>query len=247
MCRLFGIIAEHDICPYFYLSEGVELPFRYLGKDNPHGCGIGFYIDGKSDVSYKWREPAHQNESYVEASRNINSKIVISHVRFASTGKKSVENSHPFAYKNWIFAHNGTVACYKKIINNLEPEYLKNIKGSTDSEVYFHWIIQNIHKKNNIYEGIKSAVQYIKENSKFSTGLNFILSDGKTLYGYRDFIKDISLNHFSLFYLDLTQSKQNGVLGIICSEKITNDSNWKLLERGNLIIIENKLQVIPLF
>lgn len=247
MCRLFGIIAEHEICPYFYLSEGVEHPFRYFGKDNPHGCGIGYYVNGESDVSNKWREPAHKNELYVEASRNIKSKIVISHVRLASTGKKTVENSHPFAYKNWIFAHNGTISCYNRLKGALDNQYLENIKGSTDSEVYFHWILQNINKKGNIIEGITDALKSIKDNCKGSSGLNFILSDGNNLYGYRDYVVNLSPNHFSLYYLDLTQSKPNGVLGIICSEKLTDNQNWVMIERGNMVIIENKVQVISLF
>jgi predicted glutamine amidotransferase len=247
MCRLFGIIADKQISPYYYLSEGVDHPFRFFGKQNPDGCGIGYYTDGKPDVSNKWREPAHKNPNYVNASKRITSNIIISHVRLASTGKKSPENSHPFAYDNWLFVHNGTVSCYKNLKLKLEQKYVDNIKGGTDSEVYFHWILQNITLKNNIIEGIRTAVEYIKTNCKISTGLNFILSDGHSLYGYRDYVVDVSLNKFSLYYLDLTQPKPNDVVGIICSEKLTDKQDWNMIERGNLVIFDHTIQIISLF
>jgi predicted glutamine amidotransferase len=247
MCRLFGVIAVKPICPYYYLSEGVDHPFRFFGRQNPDGCGIGYYTEGQPDVSNKWKEPAHKNPNYVDASKRITSNIIISHVRQASTGNKSKENSHPFAYNNWLFAHNGTISCYKNLKLKLEQKYIDNIKGSTDSEVYFHWILQNIALKNNVVEGIRTAVEYIKSNCKISTGLNFILSDGKCLYGYRDYVVDVSLNKFSLYYLDLTISKPNDVVGIICSEKLIDYQDWVMIERGNLVIIEKEVKIVSLF
>ena len=115
-------------------------------------------------------------------SKEVRSKIIIAHVRKRTQGNASEKNSHPFQHKNWIFAHNGSVN-KNHLWKLLNDNHRKAIKGETDSEVYFHWILQCIEEEESVENGIRKAIEYVMESSY--TGLNFLLSDGKKLYAFR--------------------------------------------------------------
>jgi len=61
--------------------------------------------------------------------KHVRSKIIISHVRKATTGDTSLLNTHPFQYKHWIFAHNGSVN-RKCILDSMQGIYKNAIKGA---------------------------------------------------------------------------------------------------------------------
>lgn len=67
--------------------------------------------------------------------------------------------------------------------------------------------------------------------------INFILSDGKTLYAYRDASSDVS--HFHHYY-SLNYLKKKDEL-VISSEPLTEE-NWHLLSLGELLIIDKNLK-----
>ena len=67
--------------------------------------------------------------------------MVVAHVRRATVGGTTIENTHPFSYGKWIFAHNGTVPNFLKVRDRMLPEIdsmlANDIKGTTDSEHIF--------------------------------------------------------------------------------------------------------------
>ena len=126
----------------------------------------------------------------------MKSRVFVFHVRLGTTGDKTRENCHPFLWERWLFAHNGWVN-REALLERLEPERRKALEGQTDSEVYFHWILQNIEEHGEV-EGIKAAVKEVKGLGKHG-GLNFILTNGSQLYAYRD--APYNLGYYSLVYL----------------------------------------------
>ncbi len=118
-------------------------------------------------------------------------------MRKGTRGQADNKNSHPFHFKNWIFAHNGSVA-RDQLKSLLRPDYKSELKGETDSEVYFYFILQCIEEEDgNIINGIKKAINEVK--SERHGGLNFLLSDGERLYAFR-YSRD-SIRRYSLWWL----------------------------------------------
>lgn len=259
MCRLFGLIANNEVDIEFSFLKANK-SFRELSKKNPHGWGVGYYIKNNAKV-YKEPFSASKSIKFLNIAGQIKSKIVVSHVRFSTQGKKAIKNTHPFKDKNWIFAHNGNVDIRTKLIGILNPNYKNKIMGETDSEVLFYWLLQNIEENKNIIEGIKKGISFIESNKGDSTtSLNFILTNGENLFALRKAFCNI--NHYSLYYLcrdpnkveisdfkseetrQLIKSKrlrgEKSVL--ICSEKLTNEENWKVLANNHLFIVNCNLK-----
>ena len=260
MCRLFGLIANKNVDIEFSLLKA-DLPFKDLSKNNPHGWGIGYY-EKDIAVIQKQPVPALQSKEFQDIARNVKSKMFVSHVRYSTHGGKTLENTHPFKYNNWIFAHNGNIDIKDLIKEQLLHKYIKCIKGETDSEIFFFWLIQNIDEYD-IIEGIKKAIEFIEKNNGDNTSsLNFLLTNGKKYYALRKAFTNIGF--YSLFYLmrepqkkniSSYKSKETGLLIkskklfdekaiIVCSEKLTEEENWITIHNKSLMIIDKNLEII---
>ncbi|MEM4295841.1 MAG: class II glutamine amidotransferase [Candidatus Anstonellales archaeon] len=256
MCRLLGIIANKPVDLEFSLGVFKEK----FAAQNPDGWGIGWYKDGEAKIE-KNCYSASKNGKFSNYSKHVTSKIIIAHVRRGTGAKPAKENSHPFKCKNWIFAHNGSVD-REYLLKSLTLEYGGNkikLKGETDSEVYFYWLLQCIEKNKNVALGIKEAVNNIIKSNY--TGLNFLLSDGASLYAFR--YSNTSRNYYSLFKLErdpsskelaqyvsketkalITSKSLNGEKAVLlCSEKLTDDEDWKEINFGTLLIINSNLTI----
>lgn len=250
MCRLLGLMANQAVDLEFSLGR-----FKKYAASNRDGWGIGWYESGKTMV-YKEAGLASDDPAYDQRSKEVRSKIIIAHVRKAIQGEQARVNSHPFQYENWLFAHNGSVS-RESLLGWLTETYKKDINGQTDSEVYFHWILQCVREKGNVVEGIKTALAEIArtKDSNDSGGLNFLMSDGLGLYAFR-FSSPGSLNYYSLYYLFRNPgdrqpsefiSKETSALVrskslageravLVCSEKLT-DENWQAIKPGQLLVV----------
>jgi len=247
MCRLFGLIANGDVDVRFSMLEARN-GFKHLARNNPDGWGLGWYDHGKAKI-YKEKGSALNSDEFDSKVKEINSNIVFAHVRKASSGCSRQENSHPFEYKNWIFAHNGTVN-KKKLLDLLDPPFDQHFTSDPiDSEIYFRLIMQCIQRENDPVKGIIEAVTKVIGDD---AGANFVLSDGVSLYGFR--------GGRSLFYLErrpdspfearsaetnaLIESKRcaREKAFVICSEKLT-DEDWHEVGEGELIVVDKYLKV----
>jgi glutamine amidotransferase len=250
------MIANVNVDFKFSLSN-----FSQFAKHNPDGYGIGWYEKGKPKVM---KEPisALNSENFIKISHQATSTIFICHVRKSTKGKPKIENCHPFNYEQWLFAHNGSIYNSENLKELLKDKYKTEIKGETDSEVFFYWILQNIEEAQNDIDGIAHAIKYICDNLKFS-GLNFILSNGEKLYAFR--YSSTNTNYYSLFWLKrdpeisifqtgILESKEFGVLIeskklnhekaiIVCSERLTQVENWEPIKLGALLIVSKDLNI----
>lgn len=244
MCRLFGLIANKPVGIKFSM---LEAPRSFISQslENPDGWGIGYYLDSKAEVEKKG-EIAWHSDSFRNLSYGLRSRIFIAHVRYASSGSEySDENAHPFVFENWIFAHNGTIFGYRRLIEKLRPPYSNNFTSEPiDSEVYFRYLLQCIDEENDVIEGIRKCTNEIIDNS---SGANFVMSDGKRLYAYKSdrdlyFVDRTFKGPFIALSSEtrmLLESKE--LLGekaiLVATERLTGyDEDWKPLEEHSLLI-----------
>jgi len=252
MCRLLGLIANKKVDMEFSLKL-----FKRFATKNHDGWGIGWYENREVKV-FKQGIPAYSQKSrYPQLSKRVRSDVIIAHIRKGTGAKPAEWNSHPFKCENWLFAHNGFVD-REHIHSQLNRDYKDRIKGGTDSEVYFYWILQNIEERGSAREGIRKAVQEVVK--KEHTGLNFLLADGMNLYAFR--YSTDPRNKFALYKLKRAPSDRDifeylsektkaylhskSLRGeesvMVCSERLTKE-RWTSIKSGNLIRIGSNLRI----
>lgn len=253
MCRLLGVIANKSVEFRFSFKK-----FKSLGERNRDGWGVGWYDNSIKANIKKEGCSTIESEIYDCLSEKVYSHLIIEHVRLATTGKICKANSHPFEFNNWIFAHNGCVN-RDYLFEELEQDYRNGLIGDcTDSEVYFRFLLQSINKQGgDTVQGILCGLEKIYRIGGGRT-YNFLLSDGKHLYAYRDgndlyILKrfNVDPNDYSNFealsketQLLLTSKSLNREKAVvICSEDITDESNWEEIAQRELVIVDKNLNI----
>lgn len=232
---MYGAVAKETV------GAKLILPFKELavcGKtrsDMPEpghhdGWGVVAYFR-KSFPEYLEREPhsvtldADRFEKAAAVIEEFKSKVVMAHFRKISVGNPQISNTHPFLYKEWSFCHNGTIFDSDKIpLNKLKPG------GATDSERFFLYIMEHLDIKD-VERSIQKSIAEIKKDFKY-TSLTFLLSDGESLYAYRDLDPQYQ-DYYTLHIVTIDHSH------VICSEPLTKLSNqWKPLLNETFLAIK---------
>ena len=147
MARLFGIIGNRpDLTARVLAFESEAL--RARSKGEPLGWGLGFYQGGEVLIR---RRPIDERPELDVASlaADVRADLLLGHVRHATVGALRTENTHPFRYRQWLFAQTGTVYDFEQVRERLVgsvPEFLRSgIRGETDAEVVFHVFLSFLH------------------------------------------------------------------------------------------------------
>ncbi len=207
---------------FFLLAEDGRVP-PASSKGHLDGWGVGWYEKSFAKLYKSGKSVVEEKEKFFSILNKIKkTKVLLIHFRKSAwKNTNSPENSHPFKYKNILFAHNGTIYDYIKLVNQIKTKD----KNLLDSEVFFQIIINKVG--NTLEEKFKKAVETIKKECKYSS-LTCIFSDGKKIYGYRDFTK--FKRYYTLYRLKLNDTF------LICSEPIIKNQPWQVLEKDQLFI-----------
>lgn len=197
MARLIGYMANRaDRLRDAFHQE--RLAISGLPVDLRGAWGIGFY-QGDEVLHKKQPAPDGQPIDWDVIADKITTDCAIAHLRQATVGGFSVDNTHPFRLRQWLFAHVGTVRGFEEIKEKLLadlPDFLRrNIRGSSDSELFFHMILAGLHARNQldapeppvsaVLESIAAAVKSIDALAQGASTLNLILSNGHAMYALR--------------------------------------------------------------
>jgi predicted glutamine amidotransferase len=203
MCRLFGQHAHPDVDACAPLC-GAENALRFQSHRHPHGWGIGWYVDGAPRVR-RGLLPAHADEAFVAAGQEIRSSVVVAHIRDASIGPVRQENTHPFAFDRWLFAHNGTVARWHDddrvraaVEAEIDPDLRREIRGDTDSERAFYLFLTRLRGRGGLaLPGLDDVRRALADTTRAvvayadavpspkPTSLTLLVSDGRILAACR--------------------------------------------------------------
>jgi glutamine amidotransferase len=150
MCRLYGFRSSHPRkieCELIRAQNSLLAQSRCdsSGEVHPDGWGLGCYDpDGNLSVA-RQPESAFAADGFRAAAGAAFSTNVIAHVRKATIGQVSAENTHPFHHRHWLFAHNGTLAgfaAFREALLAETPDAQRAaIRGNTDSEHLFHYFL----------------------------------------------------------------------------------------------------------
>ena len=218
MCRVFGCVAAEPVSIRHELVEA-ENPLIRQSEEHDSGWGMAVYerADGLDPRIVRFPEAAHADGDFLGAT-DLRGRIFNVHVRRATMGGLTLENTHPFCLGSYSFGHNGTIVRYPRL---LEPGVTRPV-GDTDSEAFFNFLMAHYDAGDPI-DSLRRAIRTTVERSPFS-GLNFLFSDGDRLFAYR-------LGLFELHWLH-----RPGQL-LVASEKLTGET-WHTVQQDVLLVLD---------
>jgi predicted glutamine amidotransferase len=243
MCRIFAMAADMDVPPAIK-SRLLREFFRSSAETFSGGWGVGYFTDEGPMVI---KEPIKATDSFAlpGAIRRAEPGFVMAHVCNPTSGVKSVLNTHPFQKDGWLFSHNGTLGDPHSMRAKLLERYSDALKGDTDSEIMFHYLLQRIEQAGQAESGVLAAIRDMcRDQAEGTSSLNFVLTDGIILFAFRKaFINDrkYTMNFANLVSLGLVGGEQalrdhgSSSATVISSEPFT-PGEWSGLEMGDVLI-----------
>ncbi|HMV70645.1 MAG TPA: class II glutamine amidotransferase [Pseudomonadales bacterium] len=263
MCRLYALLASEPTRVGCSLACSQNNLMRQSAGDadgvqHAHGWGVAEYTH-RGPVVERQAWAAYDGERFSQRVARIRSRAVVAHVRRATVGSLSVDNTHPFRHGRFTFAHNGTLPAFDRLKPRLlaatSQRHRSAICGQTDSEHLFHYLLSRWSRERStdllatIRDGIAQVLDWCHELAPGSPiGLNVLLTDGEQMVASR--------YGRSLWFLEhdtagsCRQCGQSHVERSSCaayravevaSEPITPGDAWRLLPEACVLGIDASL------
>jgi predicted glutamine amidotransferase len=203
MCRIYGLRANAatavECCLVRAPNSLLAQSRRDLhGFDNADGWGIAAYDGAAGAEPRVARRPgaAHDGRYFHDAACAVAAPTVVAHVRRATVGAQTLENTHPFVFGPWAMVHNGTVPEFERVrplmLEAMSPGHRAAIRGSTDSEHLFHMILSahEAQPGRPLLDVLRDCLGRVAAWACESVphprlGLNVLLTDGARMVGSR--------------------------------------------------------------
>lgn len=238
---------------------------------NGDGFGLGWYAQeiSKEPATFISLNPAWSNRNLRSLSAKIKTDCLLAHIRAASVGGVSEANCHPFQYGTLLMAHNGNVHHFSRIKrelrDGLNDEMYNWIKGQTDSEHLFAFLINHILTGKGIFtiesliESYEFTFAHVKslmhrhgiEEPAF---LNLVITNGEFIIASR-YVTDTHHEPRTLYHSEgtryvvedgvshLAAPQDDDQAVLIVSEKLTDDGHWSMIPKNHFVIVEPSLNV----
>lgn len=260
MCRLYALRANEPTrveCSLVHAQNALMEQSRgdREGLMHGHGWGVADYPDGVPMVE-KQTWAAFHGEHFAKKAAQVYAKAVVAHVRRATVGEPSPENTHPFNHGRWIFAHNGTVRNFSEVrdlmLPEIDPLHRNEIHGTTDSEHIFRYLLSLWQHRpeqdmlETVRYGLQRVVGWSREvDPEAPIGLNIVLTDGEHMIGSR-------LGR-TLWFLERDHTFTCGICGKnhvhhhvgthyrsveIASETLTAEEEWKAVPDATVYAVD---------
>jgi predicted glutamine amidotransferase len=229
-----------------------------LAREHPHGWGLAVFADAQGWTLKKHAGSAHGDNRFHEVAMGSRGAVVVAHIRKRTVGPISVENTHPFTREGWVFAHNGTIEDVDWLRRGTSSRRQADILGETDSEIFFAFLLSRLDdaglaagaSNGGARAVLLSAIREITARPGFGSA-NFILSDGESLYAYRqgrtlfmlergpqDEVRSVRRSAETGAEVDTGWTARRTAV-LVASERMT-DEPWLVVEEGTLLLIRRK-------
>ena len=241
MCQLLGMNGNTPTDIVFSFTG-----FSTRAEEHKDGFGIAFF-EGTGVRLFLDAQSA-RTSAVAEMIRRfpIRSQNVIAHIRKATQGRVALENTHPFSRKlwgrYWVFAHNGDLKGFNPRLHaSFHPV------GSTDSELAFCWLMQELAKAHASLPPIAELTATLRELvpaiAAFGS-FNFMLSNGEALWAHCSttlsyLVRQHPFRHarlqdddISVNFAELTAPTDR--VAVVATEPLTTDEAWLAFAPGEL-------------
>lgn len=253
MCQLLGMNCNTptDICfsiTGFHARGGLTDVHR-------DGWGIAFFEGRGCRVFLDSQASAESPIADLVRNYPIRSTNVIAHIRKATQGIISLENTHPFQRelwgRYWIFAHNGNLVAFDPpLVGPFRPV------GCTDSERAFCFLLQALAERfdsppsdDQLFDALQSLATRIASHGEF----NFLLSNGDWLFAHcasrlAYIVRQAPFSHAHLtdqdVSIDFSQvTTPNDRVAVVATTPLTDNETWTTLPPGSLTLFRDGLPV----
>ena len=259
MCRLFGMSgAPHRVRATFWLLEAQDSLVVQSHRE-PDGTGLGYFTaDGTPRVD-KRPIAAFEDRAFAREGREVRSKTFVAHIRYASTGGLTPENTHPFEQRDRLLAHNGVIGDLPKLEARL-GSYRGLVTGDTDSERFFALVTKETEQHGgDVTAGLTAAARWVAEELPLFA-LNVVLTTSDQLW---------ALRYPETHELHVLERAPGGARGagqldhrstagtvrvhsaeladrravVVASEPMDEDPSWRPLASGELLHADRELGV----
>jgi predicted glutamine amidotransferase len=258
MCRLFAMSGGAEpVSAKLWLLEAPD-SLAAQSHRNPDGTGLGIFDAEGRPVIHKAPISAFTDTAFASEARSERSRTFLAHIRFASTGAKTLANTHPFEQDERLFAHNGVLAGLPQLERELGDDRAL-VHGETDSERLFAMITREIRRHDgDIHAGVVAGVGWIAENLPVYC-LNLIITteaeifalrypDTNTLYVLEraaggNYGEQALRHHSSLGTRVHSEEAARRPVVVLASEPMDEDPGWRALAPGELLHVGPELEV----
>jgi len=231
-----------------------------LSETQPDGVGLGTFNPDGTPWVYRKPVAANRSQTFIADAHEVRSRTFLAHIRHATAGQPTIENTHPFEQHGRLFAHNGVVGGLPDLRERL-GEHAALVGGSTDSELYFTLMTKRIEEQGgDVIAGITAAAREIAAEIPLYS-LNMLLTTQTDVWALRYpdtnelWILERSIaalggpdgvfDERSASGITRVFSGQLSILPatIIASQPMDTNPLWRLLEPGELVHIDPELRV----
>ena len=145
MCRLFGMSGgPNEVQATFWLLDA-PTSLMSLSETQPDGVGLGTFKPDGTPWVYRKPVAANRSQTFIADAHEVSSRTFLAHIRHATAGEPTIENTHPFEQHGRLFAHNGVLGDLPALRERLGA-HAELLQGSTDSELYFTLMTKRIEE-----------------------------------------------------------------------------------------------------
>jgi len=259
MCRLFGLTAAPErITATFWLLDAPDSLVNQSHRE-PDGTGLGYFDEQGRATVHRQPIAAYTDREFARQAQHVSSTTFVAHVRYASTGRLSEANTHPFCQQDRLFAHNGVVRGLPDLDARLGPAR-DLVRGETDSERVFALVTDEIARAcGDVTTGLVSACRWIAANLPVFA-LNLVLATATDLWALRYpethplyVLERQAGGHSGERHLDHASARgrirvrahdlATRPAVVVASERMDENPAWRQLQPGELLHVGPHLDV----
>lgn len=118
-----------------------------------------------------------------------------------------------------------------QLLQTKDEKMLSNIKWYIDSEILFHWVLDQLDKEGDTMTRIEAAIATVLElKCRKTTALNFTLGDGERVYALNRPFKGFD-------YCTLAWKRLSAEGVFVSSAPIGDSLGWTHLRKGDLLVV----------
>ena len=278
MCRLLAYLGSPIVANKLLYEPKNSLVNQSINAKeieeplNGDGFGIGWYVRDidEEPVTFVSVNPAWSNRNLRKLAPKIQTECFVAHVRAASVGEVSESNCHPFQFRNLLMMHNGGVENFslikRKIREPLNDELYNWIKGQTDSEHLFAYLLNHLYSAPqpsitpesimNAFEKTFADLKKLMTDCGISEPayLNMLMTNGNFFVGTR-YITDPKQEPLTLYHSEggryvvedgisfMRAPEDDDHAVLVVSEKLTEEKHWTAIPPNHFVVVDDSLQV----
>jgi predicted glutamine amidotransferase len=251
MCQLLGMNA----------NTPTDVMFSFTGlatraHEHKDGFGIAFFEGSGLRLFVDHHSARESPVAELVKHYPIKSDNVIAHIRKATQGVVSLENTHPFVRelwgRYWVFAHNGDLKAFAPSLHGAFRPV-----GATDSERAFCWLMQELAKAHasvpSVEELSATLRELVPQLAAFGT-FNMLLSNGQALWAHgatklyylerKHPFGEVQLQDEDLSVDFAAETTAQDRVVVVATEPLTRAEPWVAFAAGQLKVFANG-QLLP--